>query len=149
MNKELFHILLADDDEGDRLIFKQAFSELKIKTEVRTVNNGLQLMEWLNMIDVQLPNLLFLDLNMSDKNGLECLQEIRRNERLKDIFIAIYSTSENEKDMEGTFNNGANIYIIKPNDFNILKQMLEKAVSTAYHYEDQAMKRENFLLLIK
>ena len=149
MNNKLFNILLADDDEGDRVIFKQAFSELKIKTEVHTVNNGLQLMERLNMKDVQSPNLLFLDLNMPHKNGLECLKEIRRNLKLKDIFIAIYSTSDNEKDMEETFSNGANIYITKPNDFNSLKQVLEKAVSTAFHYEDQAMKRENFLLLIK
>ena len=90
MNNEPLYILLADDDEGDRLIFKKSFSELKIKTKVHTVNNGLELMEWLNSKDIRLPYLLFLDLNMPHKNGLECLIEIRSNERLKDIFIAIY-----------------------------------------------------------
>jgi CheY-like chemotaxis protein len=148
MNNEPLYILLADDDEGDRLIFKKSFSELKIKTKVHTVNNGLELMEWLNSKDIRLPYLLFLDLNMPHKNGLECLIEIRSNERLKDIFIAIYSTSDNEKDLDDTFINGANIYIAKPYDFNMLKQVLEKAVRTATQYKDQSMKRENFLLLI-
>ena len=148
MNNEPFHILLADDDEGDRLLFKVAFSELQIETVVHTVNSGIQLMEWLNMKDVPLPYLLFLDLNMPPKNGLECLKEIKSNEKLKDIFIAIFSTSDNEKDMEESFRNGANVYITKPNDFNMLKQVLEKAVKTASKYQDPSMNRENFLLRI-
>ena len=148
MENEPLHILLADDDEGDRLLFTDAFTELKIKTIVRTVNNGIQLIEWLNMKNIRLPHLLFLDLNMPRKSGLECLKEIRSNEKLKDISIAIYSTSDNETDIEETFRNGANVYITKPNDFKMLKQVLEKAVMTAFQYQDQSMKRENFLLRI-
>jgi CheY-like chemotaxis protein len=146
-NKPL-HILLADDDENDRLLFTEAFSELRIKTIVRIVDNGIQLMEWLNMKNIRLPDLLFLDLNMPRKNGLECLKEIKSNEKLKDISISIYSTSDNEKDIEETFRNGANVYITKPNNFNMLKQVLEKAVMRALQYQDQSMKRENYLLRI-
>lgn len=148
MENEPLHILLADDDESDRLLFEEAFAQLKIKTIVRTVNNGIQLMEWLNKENIRLPHLLFLDLNMPRKSGLECLKEIKSNKKLKDISIAIYSTSDNEKDMEETFHNGANVYITKPNDFNMLKQVLEKAVMTTYQYQDQSMKWENFLLRI-
>ena len=148
MKKEPLHILLADDDEDDRLLFTEAFSELKIKTIVHTVNTGIQLMERLKMKNIRLPHLLFLDLNMPRKNGLECLKEIRSDKKLKDISIAIYSTSGTEKDMEETFRNGANVYITKPNDFNILKQILEKVVVTTYQYQDQSMKRENYLLRI-
>ena len=148
MTKDPLHILLADDDESDRLLFKEAFAELKIKTIVRTVNDGVQLMEYLKNDSIRLPQLIFLDLNMPRKNGLECLKEIKRNKKLKDIAIAIYSTSDNERDMEKTFRNGANVYITKPNDFNTLKQVLEKAVLTAYLYRDKTMKRENFLLRI-
>lgn len=148
MENQPLQILLADDDENDRLLFTEAFAELKIKTIVHTVNNGIQLMEWLNEKDITLPDLLFLDLNMPLKNGLECLKEIRSNEKLKEISIAIYSTSDNQKDMEDTFHNGANVYITKPNSFNKLKQVLEKAVMTAYQYQNKSMKKENFLLLI-
>ncbi len=146
MKNEPFHILLADDDEGDRLLFKVAFSELKIKTVVHTVNSGMQLMERLNREDIPLPYLLFLDLNMPPKSGLECLKEIKRDKRLKDIIIAIYSTSSGEKDIDDTFLHGANVYITKPNDFNMLKQILESAVMSAYKYKEPGMIRENFLL---
>lgn len=146
MNHEPFYILLADDDEVDRLLFSEAFSEVKLKTIVHMVNNGAQLMELLNMKDTRLPDLLFLDLNMPKKNGFECLIEIRDNEKLKHLSVAIYSTSDNEKDMERAFSNGANVYINKPDDFNILKQLLNKAVLTAYQYNNKAYKKEFFLL---
>jgi CheY-like chemotaxis protein len=149
LENEPLHILLADDDEGDRLLFTEAFTRIKIQTVVRTVNDGIQLMEWLNCKSNRIPHFLFLDLNMPRKNGIECLKEVRNDERLKDIFIAIYSTSNNEKDMEETFLNGANVYITKPNNFNTLKQILEKAVTTAFQYQDKSMNKENFLLNIK
>ena len=148
MENAPLHILLADDDENDRLLFQEVFSGLKIKTIVHTVNNGIQLMEWLNGKNIRLPDLIFLDLNMPRKNGLECLKEIKSNDKLNDIFIAIYSTSENEKDIEETFRNGANVFITKPNNFNMLKQVLETAVMKTFQYQDQSMKRENFLLRI-
>ncbi len=148
MTNKPFLILLADDDEGDRIIFKEAFSEIKIKTVVQTVNDGVQLMEWLNNKDNPIPHFLFLDLNMPRKNGIECLKEIRGNERLKAIYIAIYSTSNNEKDKEETFLNGANVYITKPNDFSTLKQTLYKAVAATLVYEGSKLNRENFMLQI-
>lgn len=148
MENEPFYILLADDDEGDRLLFSDAFAELKIETVVHTVNNGVQLMERLNMKDTELPHFLFLDLNMPGKNGLECLKEIKSNEKLKDICIAIYSTSDSEKDIEETFRNGANVYITKPDDYNMLKKVLEKAVMASYQYQDRSMRRDIFLLKI-
>lgn len=148
MNNEPFHILLADDDEGDRLIFQEALEELEIKPIVQTVNNGMELMAYLTKKNARLPHLIFLDLNMPRKNGLECLKEIRSNEKLKDVPIAIYSTSYNEKDMEETFRNGANVYITKPDDFNILKQLLYKAVAATHLYHGNSFNRTNFLLKI-
>jgi CheY-like chemotaxis protein len=148
MNQEPLQILLADDDEADRLLFKEAFSEIKIKNVVVTVNDGIQLMEWLTTEDNPLPYILFLDLNMPPKDGIHCLKEIRRNEKLKDIFIAIYSTSGSEHDMEETFRYGANIYITKPNDYNILKQLLQKAISSTAIYQGDTFNRKNFLMKI-
>jgi len=103
-------------------------------------------MKWLNEKDTILPRLIFLDLNMPIKNGLQCLKEIRSDEQLKNISVAIYSTSNHQKDIEETFYNGANIYITKPSDFNTLKQVLEKAVITAYQYQHGDLNIANFLL---
>ncbi len=148
METKPIHILLADDDDADRLLFTDALAELQLKTIVHTVKNGIELMEWLNKDNIKLPQLLFLDLNMPLKNGLQCLKEIRSTEKLKNISVAIYSTSDNAKDMEETFLNGANIYITKPSDFGKLKQTLNKAVSIAHIYEDNPFNKDNFFLKV-
>jgi len=95
-----------------------------------------------------LPEILFLDLNMPRKNGFECLKEIRSNKKFDEISIAIYSTSAAERDIEATFIAGANVYISKPNDFNELKQVLEKAVMSAHVYHEPPFNKANFLLRI-
>ncbi len=148
MENKPLHILLADDDEADRLIFYDAFQEIKIKTIVDTVNDGVELMDYLAKAEGPLPHFLFLDLNMPRKNGLECLAEIRRNSRYNEISIAIYSTSQSEEDMEATFMGGANVYIHKPSEFKMLRQVLEKAVTIAHQYQEPPFKKENFLLRV-
>ena len=142
----MLHILLADDDDDDRLFFKDAIGEVKVKTVVNMVNDGVELMDYLNNADTRLPNLIFLDLNMPRKDGMECLKEIRSNHKLKDLSIAIYSTSGLEKDIEETFIMGANIYIKKPNDFEELKSILDKVININWQYHTSGFNKENFLL---
>ncbi|MBK9401420.1 MAG: response regulator [Bacteroidetes bacterium] len=149
MSNEPLRILLADDDEADRLLFKEAISELKIKTVVQSVNDGIDLMEALAVENQPLPQLLFLDLNMPRKDGMECLKEIRANDKYNDISIAIFSTSGTDVDMEETFLNGANVYIHKPNDFGSLKKLLERAVQVTYIYQEPPFSKENFLMKVE
>jgi CheY-like chemotaxis protein len=148
MQNDPILILLADDDENDRLLFTDAFQELKIKTNIHTVNDGLQLMEYLHKNKALLPQLLFLDLNMPFKNGIECLKEIRSNLDFREMSVAIFSTSLAQKDIDETFIQGANIYINKPNSFNELKEVLNKAVMAAYMYQEPPFNKANFLLRI-
>ena len=140
------HILLADDDDDDRLFFKEAFEEIKIKTQVRFVNDGVELMNHLNQNGNQLPHILFLDLNMPRKNGIECLLEIKRMNVLQNIAIAIYSTSSSDQDIEETFVQGANVYIKKPSDFATLKRILEKVIKVNWQYQTSGLNRANYLL---
>jgi len=149
MQKNALHILLADDDEDDRLFFKDAFEEVKVQTKVEFVFDGLQLMEHLMDQDTKLPDILFLDLNMPKKTGKECLIEIKKTEHLKDIIIAIYSTSSSDEDIEDTFIEGANIYIKKPSDFNALKKIINEVITLNWHYHTSGLNRDNFLLSLK
>jgi len=148
MQNESIFVLLADDDEDDRLFFSDAFDELKMKTVVKTVNDGEELMNYLNAAENRLPHVLFLDINMPRKNGLECLKEIRSNQELRDLSIAMYSTSSSEKDIEETFIQGANIYINKPSDFGELKRVLTEVLSINWQYHTSGLNRDNFLLRI-
>ena len=128
------------------MFFTDAFDELKINTKVSTFNDGVELMNYLNDDASILPNVLFLDLNMPKKNGVECLLEIKQNERFSDIAIAIYSTSSSEEHIEETFVNGANIYIKKPNDFENLKKILSEVVTINWQYHTSGLNKENFLM---
>lgn len=148
MNPNPLHILLADDDEDDRLIFKDAINEVKVKTKITIVNDGVQLMDYLNETEDELPHIVFLDLNMPRKGGIECLKEIRNDPRLKGLSIAIYSTSASEQDIEDTFVKGANIYIKKPNDFNTLVKVLGEVITINWQYHTSDLNKENFLLSI-
>ena len=148
MNYDALHILLADDDEDDRLFFKDAIEEVKVKTVVRIVEDGVQLLDYLNKPDISLPNVVFLDLNMPRKNGMECLKEIRSDHKLKDLSVVIYSTSASEEDIEATFVRGANVYIKKPNDFDELKRVLGQVLSLNWQYHTSGLNKENFLLRV-
>ena len=148
MPTDFVNILLADDNEADCNVFKIAFEELKIKTIVHIVNDGVQLMNHLNSSDIILPDIIFLDLNMPHKNGWECLKEIRNSNKLKDISVAIYSGSTSEKDIEESFVRGANIYINKPANYITLLKILSEVISINLQYKNTGLNKTTFLLNI-
>lgn len=129
-----FNILLADDDMDDRFFFAKALKEITVATKLVTVNNGEQLMDYLNDNTEQLPHVLFLDLSMPRKTGFECLAEIKENEKLKSLPVVMYTTSytrsiDFEDNLKNTLNRmGAQDYIRKPADFEVLKQVIHEAL---------------------
>lgn len=145
MYPEKLHILLAEDDADDRLLFENAFNDVKIKHTLTMIENGKELIAYLHDTDF-LPHIIFLDLNMPGKSGIECLKEIRKNNRLKDISVAIYSTSANDASVEETFIAGANVYIKKPRDFATLKKILADVVHINWQYVTDGLNRENFMI---
>ncbi len=146
-NKPL-NILLAEDDEDDRFFFTEAIDQVKIKTELTVVNDGVELMEYLGNAENPRPHIIFLDLNMPRKGGIECLEEIRANKELNDLTIAIYSTSASDNDIEETFVKGANIYIRKPSDFKVLQKVISEVLSINWQYHTSGLNKEHFLLSI-
>lgn len=142
----VMNIVLADDDADDRFLFDEAISELDIKTKLSLFNDGKALMDYLLLPNTVLPEIVFLDLNMPIKNGMQCLKEIRANNNLKELCVVIYSTSSSEEDIENTFINGANVYINKPNSFTALKKAIDKVLKINWQYHTSALNRDNFLL---
>lgn len=146
MNK--LKIVLVDDDEDDRQFFADALESLDMKTELLQLTNGEECLKHMEDNKDNLPNLIFLDLNMPIMNGFQCLEELRAQREFKDVIIAIYSTSGVEKDIEETFNKGANIYIKKPSNFKELKTSLRQVIKTNWTYYMNDFSKENFLLKI-
>jgi CheY-like chemotaxis protein len=129
-----FNILLADDDMDDRFFFAKALKEMTVFTNLVTVNNGEELMDYLFKNETQLPHVLFLDLSMPRKTGFECLAEIKENNNLKKLPVVMYTTSytksiDFEDKLKNTLNRmGAQSYIRKPGDFKVLKQVIHEAL---------------------
>lgn len=147
MNEHI-HVLIADDDADDRDLFVDAVNEAKLKTKVSAVKDGTELMNYLQVEGNALPDVLFLDLNMPCKTGIECLSEIKKMDRLKEVAIVIYSTSSSTQDIEDTFVKGANVYLQKPNDFSKLKKAIQEVLTINWQYQTSNLNRDNFLLSI-
>lgn len=147
MNKKIYNILLADDDNDDCSFFEEALDELSLSTTLVTVNDGVQLMDFLSDKTADdLPDLLFLDLNMPRKNGSECLVEIRQIEKFKDFPIVIFSTSLDSEIVEVMYDKGATFYIRKPGDFSKLKSVIYNALITASENNFQQPERAHFII---
>src|SRR5690606_11149227 len=144
VNKPVIDIVLVDDDADDRSIFSDALSELKIDTKLTLLEDGRNLLEFLEKSE-KLPDILFLDLNMPYKSGVECLIDIRKHTKFNDLSIAIYSTSSTDKDIEDTFIHGANIYIRKPNNFANLKKVLGAVVNMNFQFHNSGLNEEKIL----
>jgi CheY-like chemotaxis protein len=124
---EIIHVLLADDDVDDCLLFRDALNELSKTTVLSTVSDGEQLMRVLDE-SPRLPDVLFLDLNMPRKNGLECLVQIKSNVKTESIPVVIFSTSFNPDVVSLLHTNGARFYIRKPDEFEDLKTVIARAL---------------------
>ncbi len=137
-----YKVYLIDDDEDEYLLFQQAIKELKIDVEVRYINNCGEMLELLDQGHI--PDLLFLDLNMPQISGRECVKKIR--EKLKDkLSIIIYSTSRYQPDVDGTHQDGANLYVIKPNSFDGLMKTLKGVFSIDWKQQFHFPSKDKFL----
>ncbi len=131
--KQPMHILLADDDLDDCMLFEDVLRELFTKPWLSVVNDGRQLMNFLAGA-VTLPDILFLDLNMPLKNGYECVKEIRQSKQLQKIPIVIFSTSAKPAAVEVLYEQGINLYIKKPDDFQVLIHMIQKVLAIDWEH---------------
>jgi CheY-like chemotaxis protein len=147
MNKQNYKLLLADDDDDDCSLFQEALDELYVPAKLTTVNDGVQLMDYLskNYTENQ-PDILFLDINMPRKNGRECLKEIKEIDDLKNLPVVIFSTSLDIEIVDLMYKEGATYYIRKPGDFSKLKKVIGDALSIITETNSQQPIRENFVL---
>lgn len=147
MSIKNLNIVFVDNDEDDRFLFEEALEDLKIECNLELFESGTEMMNYLNK-STENPNVVFLDLNMPVKSGIECLIEIKREEKLKNIPVIIYSTSSAEKDIEDTFDFGASVYIKKPNDFSELKNVLFNVLQMDWENHSVKLNKHNFLFTV-
>jgi CheY-like chemotaxis protein len=125
-------ILLADDDEDDRMLAEQAFEECRLANELRVVEDGEELLDYLHRRGefaepgaAPRPGMILLDLNMPRKDGREALREIKADPALRSIPIVVLTTSKQEEDILRTYDLGVNSFITKPVTFEGLVDVIK------------------------
>ena len=113
-------ILLVEDNPGDERLTREALKEGKVYSNLHTVKDGVEAMEFLRRqgkySSVPRPDIILLDLNLPRKDGREVLQEIKSDSSLKRIPVVVLTTSKAEEDVLRTYNLHANCYVTKPVD---------------------------------
>ena len=124
-------ILLADDDADDRLLTRDALAESRLANDLRFVEDGEELMQYLRRSGAYAdpdvsprPGLILLDLNMPRKDGREALREIKSDPNLRHIPIVVLTTSKAEEDIYRTYDLGVNSFITKPVTFDGLVNVM-------------------------
>ncbi len=126
-------ILMAEDDPDDRLLTEEAFSEALLANDLRFVEDGEELMDYLyrrgkyaDVSNSPHPGLILLDLNMPRKDGREVLSDIKNDDELKYIPVIVLTRSDAEQDVLKSYNLHANSYITKPVDFDQFVEAIRK-----------------------
>ena len=124
-------ILLADDSESDRFLTRAALEESLVVNDLREVEDGEELMDYLHRRGqyappgaAPRPGLILLDLNMPRKNGREALLEIKVDPVLRRIPVIVLTTSEDEEDVVKSYDAGVNSFITKPVSFESLVEIM-------------------------
>jgi two-component system response regulator len=124
-------ILMADDDQDDREMTREAFQEVRLANELHFVEDGEELMDYLyrrgkyaDPASAPFPSILLLDLNMPRKDGREALQEIRANPEFRSIRVIVLTTSKAEEDIVRTYDLSATSYIAKPVTYTNLVEVV-------------------------
>jgi len=131
-NRRSITILLADDDADDRMMAADALEESRLANDLRFVEDGEELMDYLHRRgkfappnEAPRPGLILLDLNMPRKDGREALREIKAQRELRSIPVIVLTTSQAEEDIYRTYDLGVNSFITKPVNFESLVAVMK------------------------
>lgn len=135
---------MADDDKDDFFILKEAAANVNTPITISYAANWLEL--WRATLKA-LPDVLFLDLNMPVKDGIECLKLLRHEPKYDNLPIIMYSTTVNKTDIDKAYDSGANYFVIKPYTLDDITNMIIKVVSLSKENLLAKPPREEFVII--
>lgn len=142
------HVLLADDDIDDCAFFIEALEGYQESTSYTIVNDGDKLIDLL-IITEQLPDVLFLDINMPRKNGFECLAEIKSNKKLEVIPVVILTTTFEKGVVDSMYQKGAHYFICKPAGYLQFNKIIQQSLNLLAAGNIAQPLKEHFVLTLE
>ena len=140
---KVLKVLFVDDDSDELYLFNEALEQSGLSVSLSRAQNGNQLLELLS--NEETPDIILIDINMPHKDGIEALSEIRSNTNFNNIFIIIYSIAVDKALIKKVYDIGANLYLIKPNDFEGMLTVVKKVFSIDYENFTRPV-REQFVV---
>lgn len=127
-------VLLIEDSKGDIILVQEALQESGLPVRLHVVENGYEAVAFLNRTDryagAPRPDLILLDINLPTKNGLDLLADIKKNDDLKSIPVAIFTSSQSHRDIMKAYGLGAALFVTKPMGFYEFIQSTRSIVSS-------------------
>lgn len=134
-------IVLADDDRDDHDFFATALQEINPSLILTIVKDGNEL---LSLLSHYAPDLIFLDLDMPCKNGLECLREIRDNVVFQSLPVVVFSSTSRPANITTAYEMGGNLFFTKPSNYHDLVAAINKIL--AMDWSDPEKVKEQFII---
>jgi CheY-like chemotaxis protein len=134
-NQLMLHtIFICDDDQDDRQFFVDAVQSVYPTIKIEEVTNGSEL---LNLLLHVRPDLVFLDLDMPVLNGVQCIDQIRKNPKLKELPIVVFSSTSRISNIDTAYEVGADLFFIKPTTFGELTAAIKAILELDWHYPEK------------
>lgn len=140
-------ILLAEDDHDDVSIFTEVINGVLPVFNLHVAHDGCECISQLK--NGVKPDLIFLDINLPFRNGIQCLQKIKQMDELTETPVIMCTTSQVIKDIDTCFKNGAALYIVKPSSGKVYTRLMKQAFHLLGQPRAEMQKKENFVLMEK
>jgi len=138
------NVLFVDDDADEFYLFNEAIEQSLQQVKMDRAKDGNDLLEILGKGDY--PDVIFMDLNMPYKDGLETLIELKSHSLYSKIPVIIFSTSNNNRQIDNCFKQGANMYVVKPETFDEITSMVNKVFALDWKTTVSPPSLNNFVL---
>ncbi|WPO83513.1 response regulator [Chryseobacterium sp. JJR-5R] len=148
MTRECLNVMLMDHDEGNHIFFKNIFQDLKIRIKTSVFFTGPDMVNYLKSEKAVIPELLFMNYDIPEKNVLNCLAEIRSCSKLSQMTVAVYSSDLSSDAEEEIFIKGANVMMTKPDNYKDLKKALTEIVTVNWQYHTSGLNKDNFIMKV-
>lgn len=125
-------VLIVDDDIDDRDFFCEALHDIDASIECVCAKNGQEALQLLNELTGALPNYIFLDLNMPRLGGMQCLTALKKNKKVSNIPVIIFSTTRQSAEAEEARQLGAVLFLTKPSSYTQLIDKLSLILSQQF-----------------
>lgn len=140
-------VLMVDHEQEDVTALREAIKECIPEITFRSIDNGFSLMNHIVPGDNPLPDIIFLDINLPSKPGMQCLKEIRSNKKFDATLIFMFSELNDSNLVLKAFNNGANFYIHKPTFSSDLQLIINKLFGNGLPSPMEKNNKEEFFLM--